>query len=237
MNNDSSYPLASNNQGFVMMTVMVLLALLSLMGVTQLYRSIALQQESGVSVQSMRAAYYSETGIGYMQWAWANNARFNSSGTEGDKVNWLALSSDPTSKVAYWDNRASGDRKLFWNSATCRSSPDSAQCKPQLNMLVSDIANAGRSYVVLEINQSTGAITADLYSTPVVTPTNGAVVWLTAGDETTDIVVQNTACGTSASPETGCYNNGTKDIPYHVVAYGLGFIAGRPLHLLRAIIY
>ncbi len=225
--------------GFVLMTVMVLLALLSLMGVAQLYRSIALQQESGVSTMNMRAAYYAETGIGYMQWAWANNARFNSSGSEGDKVHWLSKSHDPATQVEYWDNRAKSARTtngIFWASDTCVATPDAAGCNPILSGLSADLTNAGIKYVKLDINQSTGAITPTLTSDGSV-PTNGAIVWLTAGSETSDAVVANTACSGSASTETGCYNNGTNNVPYHVVAYGLGFVGGRPLHLLRAIIY
>jgi len=219
--------------GFVLLTVMIMLALFSLLGVSQLFRSITIQQESSVSSKSIQASYYAETAISYLQWAWANDADFDDgSGAagaagdqlRGDREEWLTAITNPTSVVSYWDNGAQANRTVFFPSKS----------SPVLSALSADI-DSRSNYIKLDISQVDGTITSTLVTSGGSVPTNGAIVWVTAGDASSDYHVNNAAC-TPAAIDHGCYNNGSNDITYHVVAYGLGFVNGKPLHLLRAVI-
>ncbi|MDX8413435.1 MAG: hypothetical protein R8J85_05050, partial [Mariprofundales bacterium] len=127
-------------------------------------------------------------------------------------------------------------RTLFWDNALCLplSSSSPSYCSPTLSTISADIDNR-TNYIKLDISQVNGTITPTFVSSGGAVPTNGAIVWVTAGDENKDYHVDNTAC-TPAATDHGCFNNGSGDITYHVVAYGLGFVGGKPLHLLRAII-
>jgi len=236
----------ANQRGFVLLTVLIILALLSLLGVAQLYRSITVQQESAASVKSLQAAYYAETAISYIRWGWANDVDFDdgNSGAAGnqllgDREEWLTAITNPTSVIAYWDNGADNstatDRAVFWDNSNCLPASSAASyCKPTLSTITTDLNSRLNGYIKLEINQTTGVITPSLENTGAV-PTNGAVIWVTAGDENRDYHVDNSQC-TPPATTFGCFNDGSQDVQYHVVAYGLGFVDGTPLHLMRAVI-
>ncbi|MDQ6950934.1 MAG: hypothetical protein Q9M26_04650 [Mariprofundales bacterium] len=245
---------ADNAQGFVLITVIILLALLTMLGVGQVYRSITNQQESATSVMNTRAVYYAETGISYLEWSWASDADFDAYSavagmpaddtSNGDREEWLAgvTTPGPTTatgvdgKVMYWDNTPMAGRAVCWPNALCNggNSPTMYHISTKLTR-----------YIKLEINQTTGAITPSIpvvpHADPPVagtdTPQNGAIVWLTAGDGTTDYEVANHLC-TNGSPDQGCFKTtaGSADTPYHVIAYSIGYVNGRALHLLRAVI-
>ena len=237
--------------GFVLLTVMVLLSLFTLLAISQLYRSITIQQESRASVQSMQASYYAETAISYLQWGWANDADFDDGSgatgaandtTRGDREEWLTAVTDPASVISYWDNGTTGsgtNRSVLWDSA-CLTSSSPSYCSPTLTAISADL-DSRLNYIRLEISttvQSDG--TNEVTVTPTLEkngalPTNGAIVWVTAGDASRDYHVDNSPC-TPPATTFGCFNNGTSDTVYHVVAYGLGFVGGKPLHLLRAVI-
>ncbi|RMH50518.1 MAG: hypothetical protein D6682_06620 [Zetaproteobacteria bacterium] len=237
---------AARQHGFVLLTVLILLALLSLLGMAQLYRSITVQQESTASVKSQQAAYYAETAISYIRWGWANDADFDDGNPGaaddqqlGDREEWLTAVTNPTGVIAYWDNGADNstatDRAVFWDSSNCLPVSSAADyCNPDLSAITTDLQSRLNGYIKLEIDQITGIITPSLETGGAV-PTNGAVVWVTAGDENKDYHVDNNPC-TPPATTYGCYNDGSQDVRYHVVAYGLGFVDGKPLHLMRAVI-
>jgi len=239
-------------KGFVLITIIMLLALLTMLSVGQVYRAITNQQESGTSVMNIQATYNAETALSYIQWTWASDADFDAYANVtsmpsddqsiGDREEWLAATTTPgpttiggvDGKVMYWDNSPMADRTVCWPTSQCNGGN-----KPTMYHISASLPR----YIKLNINQTTGAIAPSIPAMghpnpPVVgtdVPSNGAIVWLTAGNETIDYKVANTACANS-TPNQGCYNNGTKDVPYHVVAYAIGYVNGRPLHLLRAVI-
>jgi len=245
---------SDNRSGFVLVTVLILLALLMLIAVAQLYRAMTNQQESAATVMSIRASYYAETAISYAEWAWANDADFDlyanvigmpaDNSSLGDREEWLTntLQPGPTTKagvdgmVMYWDNTPMADRAICWPIANCNSGS-----KPTMYQISRNLSR----YIKIEINQTTGAlassIPAVLHGNPPVVgtdiPTNGAIIWLTAGNESTDYTVSNIAC-TNTAVEQGCFkaSAGGADTPYNVVAYAIGYANGQPLHLLRAVI-
>jgi len=235
-----STPILSHRRssGFVMLTVMILLALLSLLSVSQLYRAITNQQESGASVMSMRATYYAETAISYIEWSWANDADFDASlnagedQTIGDREEWLTQVTSP-GNIKYWDNSIlNSTRAVCWPTSLCGGSPDMYRIS----------ANLPR-YIILDIDQNSGAITPSISSAvhsivPVIgtdIPNNGAVVWLTAGDEDNDYPKITAAnCTLPTAQDAGCLVDPYSY--YHVVAYAVSYVNGQALHLLRAII-
>jgi len=247
-------PKQQREQGFVLVSVLILLALLTLLSIAQLYRAMTNQQESTSSVMSMQAAYYAETAISYAEWAWANDADFDAFAgvtgmpsddtTLGDREEWPTNTTQPgpTTKtgvdgqVMYWDNTPMADRAVCWPISQCNGGG-----KPTMHRISTNLAR----YISIEIDQSTGAITPSIPSMPhgnppvagTDIPTNGAILWLTAGNETTDYEVSNIAC-TNTAVEQGCFKPtvGGTDTPYSVVAYAIGYVNGQPLHLLRAII-
>ena len=246
---------ADRETGFVLLSVMVILSLFTLLGISQLYRSITIQQESRASVKSMQASYYAETAISYVQWGWANDADFDDGSgatgaandtTLGDREEWLTAITNPTSVISYWDNGSTGsgtNRAVSWDSSACLplTSSSPSYCSPTLTAISTDLDSRLNGYIKLEISTTvqsdgTNAVTV----TPTLEqngalPTNGAIVWVTAGDASKDYQVLNAPC-TPPATTFGCFNNGTSDTVYHVVAYGLGVVDGKPLHLLRAVI-
>ncbi|MDX8413007.1 MAG: hypothetical protein R8J85_02875 [Mariprofundales bacterium] len=245
---------SDTRSGFVLVTVLILLALLMLIAVAQLYRAMTNQQESAASTMSMRASYYAETAISYAEWAWANDADFDlyanvsnmpsDNNLLGDREEWLTntLQPGPTTKtgvdgqIMYWDNTPMADRAICWPISNCNNGN-----KPTMYHISSNLSR----YIKIEINQITGALVPSIpavpHSNPPVVgtdvPTNGAIIWLTAGNESTDYTVTNIAC-TNTAVEQGCFKAtaGGVDIPYSVVAYAIGYANGKGLHLLRAVI-
>jgi len=243
-----------NDAGFVLVTVLILLALLTLLSVAQLYRAMTNQQESGVSVMSMQASYYAETAMSYAEWAWANDADFDAYAnvasmpaddlTRGDREEWLTntLQPGPTTKtgvdgkVMYWDNTSMTSRAVCWPISNCNNGN-----KPTMYRISANLSR----YIKLDIDQTTGAISPSIptmpHSNPPVIgtdiPKHGAIVWLTAGNETTDFTVADNAC-TNTATEQGCFkpSAGGSDTLYNVIAYAIGYVNGKPLHLLRAVI-
>ncbi len=239
----------------MLVTVLIILSLLTLLSVAQFFRAITNQQESGTSVKSMQASYYAETAISYMEWAWANDADFDSyanivpSGgdptTTGDRSEWLSnpLTPGPTTTtgtdgmVMYWDNSPVSGRAVCWPTSACNGGN-----KPTMYQISVSLPR----YIKLDIDQSTGAITPSIPAVPhgnppVVgtdVPKNGAIVWLTAGTEDEDYEVKNIPCDSTAT-EQGCFkpSSGGGDTLYNVIAYAIGYVDGRPLHLMRAIVW
>jgi len=67
----------ANEHGFVLVTSMILLSLLTLMSVTMYYSSRSATQASSGAQNSTEAYYYAETAVNYIAWALANDAEFD----------------------------------------------------------------------------------------------------------------------------------------------------------------
>ncbi|MDQ6951737.1 MAG: hypothetical protein Q9M26_08740 [Mariprofundales bacterium] len=236
----------AHQDGFVLITVIIILSLLSLLSIGQVYRSRTNQQESASSVMKTQATYYAETAISYIQWAWANDADFDASlvasdnTTIGDRAEWLTAITNPgpttiggsNGTIRYWDNSPMTSRAVRWGSSTCTP--------PQ--PIMHNIAANLSTFITLNIDQY-GTI-SPLNNQSV--PTNGAIIWLTAGTPSTDYEITSVATCTLTSPDQGCFKIGkdgcgnpinANNTLYHVVAYAIGYVNSKPLYLLRSIIY
>jgi len=67
----------TNEQGFVLVTAMILLSLLTLISVAMYYSSRSATQTSSGAQSSTEAYYYAETAVNYISWALANDAEFD----------------------------------------------------------------------------------------------------------------------------------------------------------------
>jgi len=70
--------IAPKEGGFVLVTSLVLLLLLTMLAVGVMYSSQVSQQTSATARDTTEAFYYAETGIHYMAWALKNDAEFDS---------------------------------------------------------------------------------------------------------------------------------------------------------------
>jgi len=67
----------SDESGFVLVTALIMLSLLTLMSLGMYFTSRTATQTSGTAQSSTEAYYYAETAINYMTWALANDAEFD----------------------------------------------------------------------------------------------------------------------------------------------------------------
>lgn len=68
----------SNERGFVLVTALIMLSLLTLMSLAMFYASRSATQTSATAQNTTEAYYYAETAIHYVSWALANDAEFDS---------------------------------------------------------------------------------------------------------------------------------------------------------------
>ena len=227
--------LDKRSEGFVLVTVLVLLALLTMLGVGMFMSSIATQQDSAAAARAAQARYYAETAIEYMRWAWANDAELDfpaiphasEDSKLGDRAEWQLAPTNPGpttiggtgGQVMYFDNSAKANRFLFWDSLV-KPSPTMRRISVHLP-----------TYVRVDIDAK-GNIKGKIKTTPrkaakafphhgavpkVDVPETGAILWLTGGTRAADCVV-------SAANDCG----------KHIIAYAVGYVDGKPLSLIRA---
>ena len=67
----------ANEQGFVLVTSLILLSLLTLMSLAMFYSSRSATQTSSGAQSSAEAYYYAETAVNYIAWALTNDAEFD----------------------------------------------------------------------------------------------------------------------------------------------------------------
>jgi len=72
------YFIHSNERGFVLVTALIMLSLLTLMSLAMFYTSRSATQTSATAQNTTEAYYYAETAIHYVSWALANDAEFDS---------------------------------------------------------------------------------------------------------------------------------------------------------------
>jgi len=68
----------AGERGFVLATSLVMLSLLTLLSLAMYYNASSAIETSRSAQQSTQAYYYAETAIHYMEWAWRNQAEFDS---------------------------------------------------------------------------------------------------------------------------------------------------------------
>jgi len=185
-------------QGFVLITSLIIMGLMLVLSIGLWYRSAINQQVSASGQKSTQAFYYAESAINYVAWALAtgNDAELDGEDTNGsgDLIpgatdantvgDWTELVGDtfrpgPSTlggtdgQLAYFDNRTIANRNGFAFDAG-----DPAALNPDLSAMIT--SSQMPMHLVLNIDAS-GNITlpSPAYSTSAV-PTNGAVVWLTA---------------------------------------------------------
>lgn len=125
--------LVKENQGFVLITVLALLSLLTVLSIGLYFVTLSTQQDSAIAVKEEQARYYAETGMSYVKWAFANDADLDvtdvvarapaaasalfvadptNDPTIGDREEWAAIQSNPgptsiggtDGAIMYFDN-------------------------------------------------------------------------------------------------------------------------------------
>jgi len=251
---DTGHATVNHGQGFVLITVLVLLSLLTILSIGLYLMSMSTQQDSAVSVKSTQAGYYAETALSYMQWAWANDADFDANvapppddKTIGDREEWLARTFDPgpttiggpNGAIMYFDNSPLSSRFVQLTSP------------PGVGPVMRNISVSLPRYVRVDI-AANGAITTAIPAMPHANPpshdppvkdipVNGAIVWFTAGSTTTpdvDYELDSTlvTCGGGPVPVgmNGCDNSAGAFVLYQVVGYAIGYVNSRPMVMIRS---
>ncbi|MDQ6992848.1 MAG: hypothetical protein Q9M31_05190 [Mariprofundus sp.] len=105
---------ANRESGFVLVTSLVLLSLLTLMSLAMFYSSRTAIQTSSAAQGSTEAYYYAETAVQYMAWALANDAEFDRHTFSGTYIH-AAFSEPPIPANATTVGDYSEFRAYLWN--------------------------------------------------------------------------------------------------------------------------
>ena len=254
--------LVKRNEGFVLVTVLVMLALLTMLGVGMFMASLATQQDSAVAARAAQAGYYAETAIEYMRWAWANDAELDfpviphasEDSKLGDRAEWQLAPTNPGpttiggtgGQVMYFDNTPLANRAVRWPLPVVGGVTQypvlrgiNARLSTYLRV---DIDAKGN--ITVTPRKAANAFPHHGAAPKVDVPKTGAIVWLTAGDANQDLHLDPTAaaCGgvSMLKRGQGCVDGppGILIMPryYHVIAYAVGYVNGKPMRLVRAVI-
>ena len=206
------YSAHRQQRGFVLVTALIMLSLLTLISVGMYFSSLSTSQVSAVAKKSTEAYYFSETAINYISWAIANHAEIDNhdpqipGGNKGDdqELGSYLWNPGPTIKnsdsgkgkegqVLYFDNSPMGDRTICFEDSTVFSNcidvtiPAANRVAPPMSQISITLPR----YIKLDID-SNGIVNPSIpplphQNPPVVgqdIPLNGAIVWITAGDPT-----------------------------------------------------
>lgn len=300
---DSNRKHNERENGFVLVTSLVILGLLTLFSVAMYFVGRSATQTSDSAQRSTEAYYYAETAIHYITWALRNDAEIDSfqysgsalfsepptpstSATVGDYTELASYMWNPgptaisdattagtTGQVMYFDNSPMANRYICMQDASVYSNCIDVSLAPSARVqpVMHNISTSLPRYVKLEISSS-GVITPSIPSLPhqnppVVgtdVPTNGAVVWITAGDVSDankDIEIypldpasaysgtspsicgdKSSSCPCDAaaadySTAQACDNvSGSWVASFSIVAYAIGYVDGKATHMIRAVI-
>jgi len=148
--------------------------------------------------------------------------------------------SGTTGQIMYFDNSAVAGRTVRWPLLTAGGN--------KILPVFSNISTSLPRYIKLEIDLNgtiTPVIPALPHADPPVAgtdvPNNGVIVWITAGDTNEDAEIQPIANCPGAVAGQSCYKGATAANPtavniYSIVAYAIGYVDGRPMRMLRAVI-
>jgi len=200
--------------GFILITTLVILLVLTILGVGLYFRSTVNQQTSTVTRDTTQAYYFAETALNYVAWS-LNTTQDNDAELDGNNPNPPAqpagdraeLREDISNpgRILYMDNRPTPARAVVFNAGGALPTPVLPALPP--------------SYLHLEIAQN-GIVTPSMNSLP----TNGAVLWLTPVED-----------GAGAFT-IGSDIEVTGERDYDVAAYAVGYVNGRPMRMLRAMV-
>ena len=87
---------ADTESGFVLVTALTMLGLLTLMSLGMFYSSRSATQTSATAQSSTEAYYYAETAVNYISWAMANDAEFDSFNYPAGSYQHGAFAEPPT---------------------------------------------------------------------------------------------------------------------------------------------
>lgn len=101
--------------GFVLITSLILLSLLTMMSLGMYFSSRSATKVSGAAQASTEAYYYAETAINYISWAFHNDAEIDSFQYNGSSALFTeALNADGNSELTFGDYM----ELMGWNGAT-----------------------------------------------------------------------------------------------------------------------
>ncbi len=248
-----------NQSGFVLITSLVVMGLLSLMSIG-LYASNKMNQDaSRTDVQATQAYYYAETALNYVFWALENDGELDGEDPNNppppnplginyaDLGDWTELTGNafipgPTTvtgvdgQVRYFDNRPITPAH-YADPSTFPSSflfiPGTPP-EPDFSNLVMP------QHLVIEID-STGSVSLGTpHLSDTATPLNGAAVWLRAVDrDSTNTIADGADMAIVWDAGASQYSVNPDSFEavsdYDVAAYALAFVDGKPMRLVRVV--
>jgi hypothetical protein len=249
-------PRQNNESGFILMTALAVLGLLSVMGLGLYTRNLQNQQASLADLRATQAYYFAETALNFVFWAMENDCELDgynpadptyaaiSNSQYGD---WTELTQNifepgPTSRdssdlefdggqVRYFDNRPTNDP----TTTTINYVPGAP---PEINFSTLNLPR----HLNVAIDKTSG--TVSLHTTPIsesVTPANGAAVWLRAFDRDAGNAITDGA-DISLSWDVGAGMYSVDPTAYVAVGdtlgvaiYAIAFVDGQPKRMVRAV--
>ncbi len=219
-------------KGIVLVVALLFLALLSLLSVGLMIRGQVNKTTSAADLAATQAYYYAETAIYYLSWALRNDAELDGIDTHSylhssnpvasvSAGDWSELTVNifepgPTTlagtdgSVYYFDNRPLANRSYVF---------DAQNTQPNFATMVLP------QHLSLEVSATGSIAVSPSLGTTSLTPTNGAVIWLTAADAASAYDTAITWNGSAYSASS-----------YGVTVYAIGYVDGVPRSMLRVII-
>lgn len=213
-----------DERGFVLVTTLVLLMIMTIMGIALFYKNQVNQDSSLTSAQSTQGYYLAEAGINYIAWVLYDNP------SNPSIVNQISLvgnnpSTDPdaTNLLNHPDQVANNTLGYFDINNTIGYNPQTQATNFPINMAT--VTTWAPPHVALDITTNVQNVPDISYeawnngnSFP---PGNGAIVWIAPAAVSSDPLLEKDQAVT---------NTGT----YALFAYSIGYVDGKPKRLLRA---
>ena len=211
-------------QGFVLITTLVVLLILTIMAIGLYFRSVVNQQGSVADRDATKAYYLAETALNYMAFALhsdpANSSVNNDLNLDGDTApatgDRTELASNPDQKsthsLGYFDITPLASRAINFNSYTNPPSVTLATFAPPAHVTLDITTNDATNTVSITPSWNGGN------GTPA---KDGAIVWITSG-----VLDEGNPANEIDSDDTSA--------DYAVIAYAIGYVNGQPKRLLRA---
>jgi len=234
----------NNEQGFVLMASLTIIALMTMGNLAMYYRSVSNIQTNAALADRVQATYYAETAVNYMDWSMiriaGNDADFDPYTIAGGDFSALLPAvaggavDQPELNVSYFDNRPLASRQVEFGRATATDMKALWNDLPNLN---ANPISAAYCFVKLWIIIDAAGVQRIQTMVTNQLPLqgeDGAIMWLTSSPAGS-VIGGNPAVGTVADVDQvvvpgllGGANGG-----YDLVVYALGYINGKPRNLLR----
>jgi len=217
-------PREERERGFILVTTLVVMLILTIMAIGLYFRSAVNQQGSAADRDATKAYYLAETALNYMAWALhsdpANPAVDNDANLDGDTApatgdrTELAANPDQGSvhSLGYFDITSLASRAINFSSFSNPPAVTLATFSPPPHVTLDIVTNDASNTVSITPSWAGGAGT----------PTkDGAIVWITSG-----VLDEGNPANEIDSDDTSG--------DYAVIAYAIGYVNGKPRRLLRA---